>query len=176
MIHCKPSSHLRFKCILEARLKMATLKIGALAERTGTNPPTIRYYEEIGLVRRAGRASGGQRTYGDEDVKLLTFIRRCRDLGFPIEQVRALVALAQDRNRSCTKARDLAQEHLETVRAKLAELKALEASIASFVECCDNSCAGGPGPDCVILEDLSRGFSPKGRPTLTMVGSQQHDR
>ena len=61
---------------------MAALKIGALAERTGTNPPTIRYYEEIGLVKPAGRASGGQRTYGDEDVKLLTFIRRCRDRVF----------------------------------------------------------------------------------------------
>ena len=53
------------------------------------------------------------------------------------------------------------------------ELKALEASIANFVECCDNSCAGGPGPDCVILEDLTRSFSPNGRPTLKMVGSQK---
>ncbi|MCA1583912.1 MAG: helix-turn-helix domain-containing protein [Acidobacteria bacterium] len=135
---------------------MATLKIGTLAERTGTNPPTIRYYEEIGLVQRAGRAAGGQRMYGEDDVKVLTFIRRCRDLGFSIDQVRSLVALAKDRNRSCMEARDLAQEHLEAVQAKLAELKALEQSIASFVTCCDQSCAGGPGPDCVILEELTR--------------------
>jgi DNA-binding transcriptional MerR regulator len=135
---------------------MATLKIGALAERTGTNPPTIRYYEEIGLVQRAGRAAGGQRTYGEDDVKVLTFIRRCRDLGFSIEQVRSLVALANDRSRSCMEARDLAQEHLDAVRAKLAELKSLEESIAGFVRCCDQSCAGGPGPDCVILEDLAK--------------------
>ncbi|MGH9139614.1 MAG: MerR family transcriptional regulator [Vicinamibacterales bacterium] len=138
---------------------MASLKIGALAERTGTNPPTIRYYEEIGLVRPAGRAAGGQRAYGEEDVKVLTFIRRCRDFGFSIEQVRSLVALAEDRNRSCMEARDLGQQHLETIRTKLAELKALEKSVAAFVTCCDQSCAGGPGPDCVILEDLTRSAS-----------------
>ena len=115
---------------------MPTLKIGALAERTGTNPPTIRYYEEIGLMRPTTRQEGGQRTYGEEHVRLLTLIRRCRDLGFPIDQVRSLVALAQDRDRSCTEARALAREHLEAVRAKLIELKALERNIAHFVACC----------------------------------------
>jgi DNA-binding transcriptional MerR regulator len=131
------------------------LKIGALAKRTGTNAPTIRYYESIGLLPRPGRQDGGQRTYGDEDVKRLTFIRRCRDFGFPIERVRTLANLMQDRDRSCTEARDLAQDHLTAVRAKLVELKALERSIAGFVISCDASCAGGPGPDCVILEDLA---------------------
>jgi DNA-binding transcriptional MerR regulator len=131
------------------------LKIGALAKRTGTNAPTIRYYESIGLLPRPGRQDGGQRTYGDEDVKRLTFIRRCREFGFPIERVRILASLMQDRDRSCTEARDLAQEHLMAVRAKLVELKALERSIAGFVISCDASCAGGPGPDCVILEDLA---------------------
>jgi MerR family transcriptional regulator, copper efflux regulator len=135
---------------------MAKLKIGGLAARTGTNAPTIRYYEEIGLLRPADRQSGGQRTYGDADVKRLTFIRRCRDFGFSIEQVRSLVALVEDRDRSCMDARDLAQAHLTAVRARLTELKALERSIAGFVANCDASCAGGPGPDCVILEDLSR--------------------
>jgi MerR family transcriptional regulator, copper efflux regulator len=135
---------------------MAKLKIGGLADRTGTNAPTIRYYEEVGLLRPADRQSGGQRTYGDADVKRLTFIRRCRDFGFSIEQVRSLVALVEDRDRSCMDARDLAQAHLTAVRARLTELKALERSIAGFVANCDASCAGGPGPDCVILEDLSR--------------------
>lgn len=132
-----------------------SLRIGGLAKRTGTNAPTIRYYEEIGLLPPADRRDGGQRCFDDEDVKRLTFIRRCRDFGFPIEQVRTLVSLMHDRSRSCNEARDLAQGHLETVRAKLVELKALERSIAGFVESCDASCAGGPGPDCVILEDLS---------------------
>jgi len=132
------------------------MKIGALAELVGTNTPTIRYYEEIGLLRPADREAGGQRAYGDEDVKRLTFIRRCRDFGFSIEQVRSLVALVQDRERSCMEARDLAQEHLAAMRAKLRELKALERNIVDFVATCDASCAGGPGPECAILEDLAK--------------------
>jgi DNA-binding transcriptional MerR regulator len=135
---------------------MASLRIGAVAERAGTNAPTVRYYEEIGLLRAADRRSGGQRAYGEEDVKRLTFIRRCRDFGFSIEQVRSLVALVEDRGRSCMDARDLAQEHLAAVRAKLDELKALERSLVAFVATCDQSCAGGPGPDCTILDDLAK--------------------
>ena len=136
---------------------MGDLKIGALARQTGTNAPTIRYYEEIGLLRSAGRQAGNQRVYSDADVKSLTFIRRCREFGFSIDQVRSLVALVQDPASPCVHARDLAQEHLVAVRAKLAELKALERSIAAFVTNCDASCAGGAGPDCVILDDLSKG-------------------
>jgi DNA-binding transcriptional MerR regulator len=136
---------------------MRTFKIGALAKQTGTNAPTIRYYEEIGLLRSAGRQAGNQRVYSDADVKSLTFIRRCREFGFSIDQVRSLVALVQDPASPCVHARDLAQEHLVAVRAKLAELKALERSIAAFVTDCDASCAGGTGPDCVILDDLSKG-------------------
>jgi DNA-binding transcriptional MerR regulator len=136
---------------------MQALKIGTLADRTGTNAPTIRYYEEIGLLPSAHRQAGGQRVYDEADVKRLTFIRRCRDFGFSIEQVRSLVSLMQDPQSSCMHARDLAQEHLTAVRAKLAELKALERSIAAFVASCEASCVGGPGPDCVMLDDLSKG-------------------
>jgi DNA-binding transcriptional MerR regulator len=136
---------------------MENLKIGALAKQTGANAPTIRYYEEIGLLRSVGRQAGNQRVYSDADVKSLTFIRRCREFGFSIDQVRSLVALVQDPTSSCKHARDLAQEHLVAVRAKLAELKALERSIAAFVTSCDASCAGGAGLDCVILDDLSKG-------------------
>lgn len=134
---------------------MAKLRIGVLARRTGTNAPTIRYYEEISLLRMADRQASGQRTFGDEDVKRLTFIRRCRDFGFSIEQVRSLVAIVQDRDQSCTDARDLAEQHLAAVRAKVVELKALERSLLGFVVSCNSSCAGGPGPDCLILNDLS---------------------
>jgi DNA-binding transcriptional MerR regulator len=107
-------------------------------------------------LRRADRQAGGQRAYGEEDVRRLAFIRRCRDFGFSIEQVRSLLTLVQDRERSCMEARDLAQEHLTAVRAKLRELKAVERSIAGFIATCDASCAGGPGPDCAILEDLAK--------------------
>jgi DNA-binding transcriptional MerR regulator len=136
---------------------MTNLKIGALAKQTGTNAPTIRYYEEIGLLRSADRQAGNQRVYSAADVKSLTFIRRCREFGFSIDQVRSLVALVQDPASSCVHARDLAREHLVAVRAKLAELRALERSIAAFVASCDASCAGGAGPDCVIFDDLSNG-------------------
>jgi len=138
-----------------ATATLETLKIGELADRTGTNTPTIRYYESIGLLPRAGRQGGGQRRYGQEDVRRLTFIRRCRDFGFPVEQVRELTALVEDPARCCTEARDIAQAHLDAVRAKLAELRALERDIVGFVERCDTACAGGPGPACVPLAELT---------------------
>lgn len=134
---------------------MSGYKIGELAERTRTNAPTIRYYEQIGLLPRPDRQEGNQRRYADEDVRRLTFIRRCREFGFAIEQVRMLTGLVADRSRSCMEARDIARTHLLDVRAKLRELRALEKSIAAFVDQCDAECVGGPGPDCVILDDLS---------------------
>lgn len=122
-----------------------------LAGRTGTTVPTIRYYEDIGLLRPAAR-SGGQRIYDSEDVRRLSFIRRCREFEFSIDEVRALLSLTQDR-RSCTEARDLTAGHLAGLRRKLTELKALETTIASLVLACDASCAGGPATDCVILQE-----------------------
>src|SRR5579859_4522068 len=98
-----------------------SLKIGALAARTGVNAPTIRYYEDIGLLPPPSRQQGGQRSYDIADVRRLTFIRRCRDFGFSIEQVRDLVALMRERTRSCSEARDLTVAHLRDVRARLAE-------------------------------------------------------
>src|SRR3546814_7824126 len=99
-------------------------RIGELARRTRTNPPTIRYYEEIGLLPAPARRDGGQRSYGEEDERRLTFIRQCREFGFSIEQVRSLVSLTQRHDRSCMEARDLAVDHLAAVRARVAELKA----------------------------------------------------
>jgi DNA-binding transcriptional MerR regulator len=135
---------------------MPALRIGGLARRTGTNAPTIRYYEEVGLLPVAHRRSGGQRVYSEADVKRLTLIRRCREFGLSIEQVKSLLALLDDRERSCLEVRDLARDHLATVRGKLKELRALERSIARLVESCNSLCLGGPGPDCVVLDDLSR--------------------
>jgi DNA-binding transcriptional MerR regulator len=131
------------------------MKIGSLAERTGTSVPAIRYYEEIGLLPRADRQAGGQRRYGDEDVKRLTFIRQCRTLGFPIDQVRALATLLQDDTRSCFEARELAARQLDAIESKLAELLHLQSEIAKFIATCDDTCVGGPGPSCVVLQDLS---------------------
>jgi DNA-binding transcriptional MerR regulator len=140
---------------------MQAWRIGDLAARTGTSAPTIRYYEQIGLLRRAARQGGGHRVYARDDVERLTFIRRCREFGFSIDQVRTLVSIVQDPDSSCMDARQMAADHLEAVRAKLRELKALERSLVAFVKSCDTSCAGGPGPECVILDDLGK---PSGRP------------
>lgn len=136
------------------------LSIGRLAERSGTNPPTIRYYEQIGLLKRPDRREGGHRTYGSADLRRLTFIRRCRDFGFPIDQVRSLVDLLENGDRSCVEARDLARDNLSVVRGKLEELRALEASLVQLVSDCETACVGGPGPSCVILEDLAEPGKP----------------
>jgi DNA-binding transcriptional MerR regulator len=133
------------------------LPIGTLAERTGCNVPTIRYYEEIGLLPRAARSASGHRVYSETDMRHLLFIRRCRDFGFPIEQVRALVTLMNEGTKNCMEARDLAQERLDAVRQKIREMKALERSLSQFVASCNSSCAGGPASACVILEDLASG-------------------
>lgn len=135
---------------------MSTLKltIGELSAQADCTVPTIRYYEQIGLLPKPLRAANGHRYYRDEDIKRLTFIRRCRDFGFPIERVRDLAALFTDGDRACVEVRDLASEHLAHVRAKLDELRHLEASLASFVGSCNAACVGGTTRDCVILDDL----------------------
>ncbi len=131
-------------------MRIGMLRIGDLARRTGTTVPTIRYYEQIGLLRPAAR-SGGQRTYDNEDVRRLSFIRRCRDFDFPIDDIRALLTLLHN-GKSCTEARKLAEGRLAELRRRRAELQALEASIASLVTCCAETCDGGAAPDCVILQ------------------------
>jgi DNA-binding transcriptional MerR regulator len=136
---------------------MATtpLSIGALADKTGCNAPTIRYYEQIGLLPPALRTAGGHRHYRDADLQRLQFIKRCRDFGFPIEQVRELVAMFENGDGDCAEVRDVAQDQLAAVRSRLAELRALEASLAAFVAGCDSACVGGASRDCCIIEDLS---------------------
>ncbi|AFM19364.1 putative transcriptional regulator [Mycolicibacterium chubuense NBB4] len=131
------------------------LKIGELARLTGTSAPTIRYYEDIGLLPPPHRA-GGQRRYRDDDVRRLTFVRRCRDFGFPIEAVRTLASLSADRDHSCIEARDIARTHLAAVHRRMVELRALEHSIAELVDAADGACSGGPGAECAVLRELAR--------------------
>lgn len=130
------------------------LAIGALAQRTGCSVPTIRYYEEIGLIPPARRRASGHRVYDTQAEHLLTFIRRCRDFGFPVEQVRELVALSQSEERDCVETLGIAREQLRAVRAKLAELRGLERSLAQFAQACSERCAGGPAAQCSIPKDI----------------------
>ena len=133
------------------------VRIGALAQQTGCSVPTIRYYEEIGLIPRARRRSSGHRVYDASAAQLIGFIRRSREFGFTIEQIRSLISLSGSRKRDCAEARDIAQEHLNGVRAKLLELITLERTLVRFIDACDKTCAGGKAPDCTILKDLSLG-------------------
>lgn len=130
------------------------ISIGQLAERTGLNVSAIRYYEEIGLIPAAQRRPTGHRVYAPGAQDVLILIRHCRDLGFSIDNTKALVGLAANQDKSCTHARDIAQAHLTVVRERLAELKALETSLGKFVQECTDQCVGGPAPDCTILRDL----------------------
>lgn len=132
----------------------ADLTIGALADRTGCTVPTIRYYEEIGLIPTARRRPSGHRYYDAEAEARLNFIRRCRDFGFSIDQVRELSALADNHERDCVETRDIALAHLDTVREKLAELRVLESNLSRFVQLCSDTCAGGPAAKCTISRDL----------------------
>jgi DNA-binding transcriptional MerR regulator len=135
---------------VQVEISRAAMRIGVLAERTGTTVPTIRYYEEIGLLRQVARR-GGQRIYDHEDARRLAFIRRCRAFDFSIEEIRALLSLMQS-HAACGEARKLAEGHLATLRERLAELAALERTIASLVSACASTCDGRAAADCVILQ------------------------
>lgn len=136
-------------------LSDATLTIGALAERSGCNVPTIRYYEEIGLLPKAVRRPNGHRVYSGSDQARLVFIRRSRDFGFSIEQIRELIALSSDPSRDCAEARDVAQMHLDAVRLKLVELQALERGLSDLVRDCTQRCVGGGMGACTIFNGLA---------------------
>lgn len=126
------------------------LPIGALAKGTGCNIETIRYYERIGLLPHPARSEGGHRMYGRGHLKRLGFVRRARDLGFAVEEIRALLRLVDERDQPCNEARQVASAHLADVRIKIAALRAMEKVLRDMVARCD---AGTP-PDCPLIEAL----------------------
>lgn len=129
--------------------------IGELALRAGVPVANIRYYEDIGILPRAGRGRGGQRRYDDTDVKRLRFVKNCRDLGFPLKRVRSLLHLSEAQMRTCNEARELAAEQLALVRRRLSDLRSLETALENQVGECDAGCLNGPAPDCSIFGNLS---------------------
>lgn len=130
------------------------LTIGALAEKTGCSVPTIRYYEEIALIPPALRKASGHRVYGEAAIEHLTFIRHCREFGFSIDDIKALTSLASNADKDCSEMREIASAHLQSVRTRLTELRALETSLASYVAACGDTCASGAAPQCTLLKDL----------------------
>jgi len=132
--------------------KPAQLTIGRLSARAAVNIETVRYYERIGLVPSPPRTEGGHRLYGEAHVKKLIFVRRARELGFTLEEIRALLRLADERPPSCARARSLATTHLADVRGKISDLKRMERVLTETIALCEE----GDRPECPLLEALFR--------------------
>jgi Cu(I)-responsive transcriptional regulator len=126
------------------------MNVGEAASRSGLPAKTIRYYEEIGLIR-PGRAGNGYRAYTGDDVHRLAFLKRARDLGFSIEECRQLLALYQDRSRASHDVRAIASAHVAAIEQKLRELQSMRATLQKLVD----ACHGDERPDCPILEEMS---------------------
>ena len=126
------------------------MNIGEAAKAAGLPVKTIRYYEDIGLVRPA-RSENGYRVFAESDLHKLNFLGRSRALGFSIEDCRALLALYEDGTRSSSEVREIAERHLANIEGKITDLQSLRDTLAHLVA----SCAGDARPDCPILDNLS---------------------
>ena len=127
------------------------MNIGDVSEQSGLPAKTIRYYEDIGLVRPS-RSENGYRKFGFKDLHKLAFLARARSLGFTIEECRTLLSLYEDRQRSSSDVKRLAEKHVGRIDRKVAELQALSATLRDLVL----RCHGDDRPDCPIMDDLAR--------------------
>lgn len=127
------------------------LSIGDLSRRTGVKVPTIRYYEQMGLISPPDRTDGNQRRYERQALERLTFIRHARDLGFPIEAIRELLALSRHPEEPCGTADKIAREQLDDVRERITRLRKLEDELARIVSHCEGHIVG----DCYVIRALS---------------------
>lgn len=133
---------------MDEKIPERRLRRGELSRLTGINLETIRYFEEVGILAQPPRTAGGHRLYGSHDVRTLRFVRRARELGFAPAEVRAIVQFGGPQAAGCDEVRQIAAQHLELVRAKIADLVRLEGLLASTVK----QCAGGGAPECPVIE------------------------
>jgi len=124
--------------------------ISEAAKAAGMPVKTVRYYEDIGLISAAGRSDNGYRIYGRNELHLLRFVKRARDLGFSVRDCSNLVALYQDKSRASGDVKELARNHIASIDRKIAELEEMRATLGSLVD----KCQGDDRPDCPILADL----------------------
>lgn len=129
----------------------ARLSIGELAAQTRCKAPTIRYYEDIGLLEQAERTDGGQRRYDEDAARRLVFIRRSRELGFSLDTIRSLLDLSSDRNRPCAEVDAIATEHLAEVDERLALLMAMRAALGDLIDQCRHTTI----LECRVIDALS---------------------
>ena len=132
---------------------MARLMIGDLARRTGTKINTIRFYEEIALMPRATRTDSGRRTYDEDDVRRLRFIRNGRELGFSTDELRSLISLSEQPERDCGAAAAIARNHLADVDARIARLLRLREELQQVA----TTCEGGRMADCRVIDGIADG-------------------
>ena len=125
--------------------------IGALSARTGVNIETIRYYERIGIMPAPPRTEGRQRVYGEDHLKRLTFIRRGRELGFSLDEIRDLLGLVRGHGLTCAEVKAMTEQHVTDIRRKMRDLKRLERVLNELAA----QCHGKDVPDCPILDALS---------------------
>lgn len=125
--------------------------IGDLSRRTGVKIPTIRYYEQMGLIEVPKRSEGNQRRFGKGELERLAFIRHARDLGLTIESIRQLIDLSGHADKPCADADRIAREQLASVRERIAQLKRLEKELARIATCCTGETVG----DCYVIRALS---------------------
>jgi MerR family copper efflux transcriptional regulator len=127
------------------------MNIGEAAKQAGVNAKRVRHYEAIGLLPKAARSSSNYRAYSDNDVHTLRFIRQARDLGFAIEDIRALLGLWRDRRRPSREVKKLVQRHAAALRERIAEMQRM----VSALEHLGHNCHGDERPDCPILDELA---------------------
>ena len=132
------------------------MNIGEAAKASGVSAKMIRYYESTGLIPAAGRTGSGYRVYSETEVQILRFIRRSRDLGFPVEKIEELLALRRDRSRQSGDVKRLALEQISGLERKITEMQAMMETLQHLAE----ACCGDHRPDCPILTDLGNGPSP----------------
>ncbi len=125
--------------------------IGRLAKASDCKVQTIRYYEQIGLMPEAARSAGNQRLYGPAHIDRLSFIRRGRELGFPLSEIRELLSIADDPGRPCEAVDRIARSHLEGVERRIAALSSLKGELMRMIR----QCGGGKIANCRIIEALS---------------------
>ena len=129
-----------------------SVRIGALAKETGTKVVTVRYYERIGLLPVPSRTAGNYRTYTNDHLRRLRFIRRCRDLGFTLDQIRDLIRLSSQKNEECAEVDRITAQHLVEIEQKISDLKRLVRELRHLNSCCQGN---GTVADCRIIEALS---------------------
>jgi len=129
------------------------MNIGEAAKASGVSAKMIRYYESVGLIPPAARATSGYRVYSGTDVQMLRFIRRSRDLGFAVEKIEALLALWRDRSRHSADVKRLAQEQIDGLERKIQEMQAMMDTLRHLAD----ACCGDDRPECPILADLGSG-------------------